>query len=91
MISFGPQPPTLSFTKEDAERVTELAVVQEQDTQDIYRLMEDTQGRQTEIFQSVEALVDDRQYHYEIGRLVDQEARFSREAWAHSMGLGSAV
>nr|GFD34718.1 hypothetical protein [Tanacetum cinerariifolium] len=24
-------------------------------------------------------------------RLVDQEARFSREAWAHSMGLGSAV
>nr|GFC80738.1 hypothetical protein [Tanacetum cinerariifolium] len=25
-------------------RVTELAVVQEQDTQDIYRVMEDTQG-----------------------------------------------
>nr|GEV88595.1 hypothetical protein [Tanacetum cinerariifolium] len=28
-------------------RVTELAAVQEQDTQDIYRVMEDTQGRQT--------------------------------------------
>nr|GFB86779.1 hypothetical protein [Tanacetum cinerariifolium] len=40
-------------------RVTELAAVQEQDTQDIYGLMEDTQGRQTEIFQGVEALVDD--------------------------------
>nr|GFB71337.1 hypothetical protein [Tanacetum cinerariifolium] len=72
-------------------RVTELAAVQEQDTQDIYGVMEDTQGGQTEIFHRVEALVDDRQYHYETSRLVDQEARFSREAWAHSMGLGSAV
>nr|GFD04618.1 hypothetical protein [Tanacetum cinerariifolium] len=32
-------------------RVTELAAVQKQDTQDIYGVMEDTQGRQTEIFQ----------------------------------------
>nr|GEV62120.1 hypothetical protein [Tanacetum cinerariifolium] len=37
-------------------KVTELAVVQEQDTQDIYEVMEDTQGWQTEIFQRVEAL-----------------------------------
>nr|GFD06362.1 hypothetical protein [Tanacetum cinerariifolium] len=58
-------------------RVTELAAVQEQDTQDIY-------GR-------VETLVDDSRYHYETGRLVDQEARCSREAWAHSIGLSSAV
>nr|GEY83600.1 hypothetical protein [Tanacetum cinerariifolium] len=50
-------------------RVTELTAVQEQDTQDSYRVMEDTQGRQTEIFQRVEALVDDSQYHYETGRL----------------------
>nr|GEX19920.1 reverse transcriptase domain-containing protein [Tanacetum cinerariifolium] len=61
-------------------RVTELATVQEQDTQDIYGVMEDTQGRQTEIFQRVETLVDDSQYHYETGRLVDQEARCYREA-----------
>nr|GEY71564.1 hypothetical protein [Tanacetum cinerariifolium] len=33
--------------------------------------------RQTEIFQRVEELVDDSQYHYETGRLVDQEARCS--------------
>nr|GFC03449.1 hypothetical protein [Tanacetum cinerariifolium] len=57
--------------------VTELAAVQEQDTQDIYGVMEDTQGRQAEIFLRVEALVDDSQYHYETGRLVDQEARCS--------------
>nr|GFB72422.1 hypothetical protein [Tanacetum cinerariifolium] len=31
-------------------KVTELAAVQEQDTQDIYGVMKDTHGRQTEIF-----------------------------------------
>nr|GEZ99362.1 hypothetical protein [Tanacetum cinerariifolium] len=72
-------------------RVTKLAAVQEQDTQDIYGVIKDTQGRQTEIFQRVEALVDDSQYHYETGRLADQEAIVSREAWAHSIGLSSAV
>nr|GFB93548.1 hypothetical protein [Tanacetum cinerariifolium] len=72
-------------------RVTELVVVQEQDTQDIYGVMEDTQDRQTEIFQRVEGLVNDSQYHYETGRLVDQEARCSREAWAHSIGLSLVV
>nr|GFB45515.1 hypothetical protein [Tanacetum cinerariifolium] len=44
-------------------RVTKLAAVQEQDTHDIYRVIEDTQSRQTEILQRVEALVDDSQYH----------------------------
>nr|GEZ40530.1 hypothetical protein [Tanacetum cinerariifolium] len=72
-------------------RVTELATLQEQDTHDIYRVMEDTQGRQTKIFHRVEALVDDSQYHYETDRLVDQEARCSREAWAYSIGLSSVV
>nr|GFD44551.1 hypothetical protein [Tanacetum cinerariifolium] len=37
----------------------------------------------------VETLVDDSRYHYETGRLIDQEARCSREAWAHSIGLSS--
>nr|GFB75784.1 hypothetical protein [Tanacetum cinerariifolium] len=69
----------------------DLRDVVEEDTQDIYGVMEDTLGRQTEIFQRVEALVDDSQYHYETGRLVDQEARCSREAWAHSIGLSSAA
>ncbi|GKC62120.1 hypothetical protein Tco_1089718 [Tanacetum coccineum] len=59
--------------------VTELAVVQEQDTQDIYGVIEDTQGRQTQIYQRVETLVDDSQYHYETARLLDQEALVSRE------------
>ncbi|GKA81045.1 hypothetical protein Tco_0787737 [Tanacetum coccineum] len=72
-------------------RVTELAVVQEQDTHDIYAVIKDTQDRQTQIHQTVEALVDDRQYHYETARLLDQEALVSREALAHSMGLSSAI
>ncbi|GJY59803.1 putative reverse transcriptase domain-containing protein, partial [Tanacetum coccineum] len=72
-------------------RVTELTAVQEQDTQEIYAVIEDTQDRQTQIYQTVETLVDDSQYHYETARLLDQEALVSREAWAHSMGFSSAV
>ncbi|GJR72230.1 hypothetical protein Tco_0084595 [Tanacetum coccineum] len=37
-------------------RVTELATVQEQDTHDVYALIEDTQDRQTQLFQSVDRL-----------------------------------
>ncbi|GKF78356.1 hypothetical protein Tco_0233924, partial [Tanacetum coccineum] len=44
----------------EPRRVTELTVVQEQDTQDIYAMIEDAQDRQTRIFQSVETLIDDR-------------------------------
>ncbi|GKE64595.1 hypothetical protein Tco_1518756 [Tanacetum coccineum] len=58
-------------------RVTELAAIQEQDTQDIYDVIEDTQGRQTQIYQRVETLVDDSQYHYKTTRLLDQEALVS--------------
>ncbi|GJX82472.1 putative reverse transcriptase domain-containing protein [Tanacetum coccineum] len=66
-------------------RVTELAAVQEQDTQDIYAVIKDTQDRQTQIYQSIETLVDDSQYHYETARLLDQEALVSREAWGRSI------
>ncbi|GKE69548.1 hypothetical protein Tco_1527620, partial [Tanacetum coccineum] len=72
-------------------RVTELAAVQEQDTQDIYAVIEDGQDRQTQLFQRVDGLVEDRQFHYETARLLDREAHVSREAWAHSVGLSSAV
>ncbi|GKD17210.1 hypothetical protein Tco_1206368, partial [Tanacetum coccineum] len=41
-------------------RVTELTAVQEQDTQDIYAVIEDTQDRRTQIYQSVGTLVDDK-------------------------------
>ncbi|GKB08933.1 hypothetical protein Tco_0837245 [Tanacetum coccineum] len=58
-------------------RVIELTAVQDQDTQEIYAVIEETQDRQTQIFQSIEALIDDRQYHYETARLLDQEALVS--------------
>ncbi|GJY86468.1 hypothetical protein Tco_0500494 [Tanacetum coccineum] len=35
-------------------RVTELAAVQERDTQDVYAMIKDTQDRQTQLFQSVD-------------------------------------
>ncbi|GKF59185.1 hypothetical protein Tco_0175971, partial [Tanacetum coccineum] len=66
-------------------RVTELTAIQEQDTQDIYAVIEDTQDMQTQIYQSVDALFDDSQYHYETARLLDQEALVSQEAWGCSI------
>ncbi|GJU62327.1 hypothetical protein Tco_1244162 [Tanacetum coccineum] len=72
-------------------RVTELTAVQEHDTQEIYAVIEDTQDRQTQIYQMVETLVNDSRYHYETARLLDQEALVSQEAWAHSIGFSSAV
>nr|GFA73492.1 hypothetical protein [Tanacetum cinerariifolium] len=61
-------------------RAEDIRYVQEQDTQDIYGVMEDTQGMQMEIFQRVEALVNDSQYHYETGRLVDQKKMAPKKA-----------
>ncbi|GJT27776.1 hypothetical protein Tco_0908051 [Tanacetum coccineum] len=72
-------------------RVTELTAVQEQDTQDIYVVIRDTQDRQTQIYQSVETLVDDSQYHYETARLLDQEALVSREAWGRSIEVSYMI
>ncbi|GJX92858.1 hypothetical protein Tco_0347444 [Tanacetum coccineum] len=50
-------------------------------------IKQDTQDRQTQLFQRVDGLVKDRQFYYETARLLDQEALVSREAWAHSVGL----
>nr|GEZ90330.1 hypothetical protein [Tanacetum cinerariifolium] len=119
-----PQPPTLSFTKEDAERFLAMPIPPSSSLTPLssplpqipsppllasppsspyhyllhhhpysYYLLtvEQIDPRQMEIFQRVEALVDDSQYHYETGRLVDQEARRSRGAWAYFIGLSSAV
>ncbi|GJX98490.1 hypothetical protein Tco_0355509 [Tanacetum coccineum] len=43
------------------------------------------EDRQTQIYQRVETLDDDSQYHYETARLLDQEALVSREAWGRSI------
>nr|GEX50497.1 hypothetical protein [Tanacetum cinerariifolium] len=58
-------------------RVTELAAVQEQDTQDMYAVIKDTHGRHTRIYQRVAILAEDRHFHYETARLLDQEALVS--------------
>nr|GEW34156.1 hypothetical protein [Tanacetum cinerariifolium] len=42
-------------------RVNELAAVQEQDTQDMYDVIKDTPDRQTQIYQRVDILAEDRQ------------------------------
>ncbi|GJW40165.1 hypothetical protein Tco_0066010, partial [Tanacetum coccineum] len=47
--------------------------------------------RPTRGHRRVDALVEDRPYHYETARLLEQEALASREAWAHSVGLSLAA
>ncbi|GKE74379.1 hypothetical protein Tco_1536420 [Tanacetum coccineum] len=49
------------------------------------------EDRQTQLSQRVDVLIEDRQFHHETALLLDQEALVSREAWAHSVGLSSAV
>nr|GEW69615.1 hypothetical protein [Tanacetum cinerariifolium] len=48
-----------------------------EDTQDLYAVIEDTQDRQTHIYQRVDILAEDRQFHYETAQLLDQEALVS--------------
>ncbi|GJZ68199.1 putative reverse transcriptase domain-containing protein [Tanacetum coccineum] len=71
-------------------KVTELAEVQEEDTQDLYALVEDAQDRQTRLSQRVNVLIEDREFHHETMLLMEEEALVSREAWAQSVGLSSA-
>ncbi|GKA17489.1 hypothetical protein Tco_0697326 [Tanacetum coccineum] len=59
--------------------------------EDVYAVIEDTQDRQTQLFQRVDGLVEDGQFHYETTRLLGQEALVSRKAWAHSVGLSLVV
>ncbi|GJR34092.1 hypothetical protein Tco_1209776 [Tanacetum coccineum] len=72
-------------------RTQQRLLKEEQDTQDVYAVIEDTQDRQTQLFQSVDGLIEDRQFHYETPRLLDREALVSREAWAHFVGLSLEI
>ncbi|GJU28479.1 putative reverse transcriptase domain-containing protein [Tanacetum coccineum] len=48
--------------------------VWEQDTQDIYAVIEDVQDRQTQLSQRVDVLIEDIQFHHETARLDKQYA-----------------
>ncbi|GKF32230.1 hypothetical protein Tco_0102028, partial [Tanacetum coccineum] len=69
------------------DRVTELAGVREEDTQDIYAVIEDVQDRQTRLSQKVDVLIEEKEFHLETMLLMEQEALVSREAWAQSEAL----
>ncbi|GJY02357.1 hypothetical protein Tco_0360509, partial [Tanacetum coccineum] len=64
---------------EVSARVAELVELYEHDTQDLYALLEDAQDSRTRISQR------------ETLWIVEEEAYASREAWAHSIGLGQAT
>ncbi|GKC07252.1 hypothetical protein Tco_0998862, partial [Tanacetum coccineum] len=46
-------------------KVTELAEVQEEDTQYLYAMIKDAQDRQTRLSQRVDILIEDREFHQE--------------------------
>ncbi|GJZ49425.1 reverse transcriptase domain-containing protein [Tanacetum coccineum] len=58
---------------------------EEQDTQDIYGVIEDTHGRQTQIYQRVDILAEDRQFHYETARLTHTQMQDYRIASQESL------
>ncbi|GJT42509.1 hypothetical protein Tco_0951224 [Tanacetum coccineum] len=75
-----------------------LAELHERDTQDLYALLEDAQDGRSRISQRVEMnsqrvdlLMGDRMTLQETVWMVEEEAYASREAWAHSIGLGQAT
>ncbi|GJT41676.1 hypothetical protein Tco_0941541, partial [Tanacetum coccineum] len=43
------------------------------------------------IYQNGDVTIEEKQFHHETALLLDQEALASREAWAHSVGLSSAI
>nr|GEW84478.1 hypothetical protein [Tanacetum cinerariifolium] len=74
-------------------RVTELAELYENDTQDLYALLEDAQDGRTRISQRVaidsqrvDLLMGDRRTLQETVWIVEEEAYVAREAWAYSVG-----
>ncbi|GKF55064.1 hypothetical protein Tco_0165404, partial [Tanacetum coccineum] len=72
-------------------RVVGLAELHECDTQDLYALLEDAQDGRSRISQRVDLLMGDRMTLQETVWMVEEEAYASREAWAHSIGLGQAT
>ncbi|GJV13634.1 putative reverse transcriptase domain-containing protein [Tanacetum coccineum] len=66
-------------------RETKLVAVQEQDTHDVYAMIEDTQDRQTQLFQRVDGVVEDRQFHYETARLTHTQMQDYRIASQESL------
>nr|GFA12093.1 hypothetical protein [Tanacetum cinerariifolium] len=79
-------------------RVTELVVLHERDTRDLYALLEDAQDSRTRVSkrvavdsQRVDLLMEDMIAHQETIQIVKDEAYAAREAWAHSIGLSQAV
>nr|GEX67104.1 hypothetical protein [Tanacetum cinerariifolium] len=78
-------------------RVTELVVLHERDTRDLYALLEDAQDSRTRISkrvaidsQLVDLLMKDMIAHQETIQIVEDEAYAAQETWAHSIGLSQA-
>ncbi|GKD75935.1 hypothetical protein Tco_1334217 [Tanacetum coccineum] len=66
-------------------RVTDLVTTVRQDTDEIYGRLDDAQTERQMVTSRVNMLVRDRRAHARTARLMEIEARMSREAWGRSM------
>ncbi|GKG30566.1 hypothetical protein Tco_0423054, partial [Tanacetum coccineum] len=64
---------------------TDLVTTMRQDTDEIYRRLDDAQTELQRVTSHVNMLFRDRRAHTRIARLMEIKARMSREAWGLSM------
>ncbi|GJS13841.1 putative reverse transcriptase domain-containing protein [Tanacetum coccineum] len=66
-------------------RVTDLVMTVRQDTDEVYTRLDDAQGERQRLSGRLNMLFRDRRAHARTARLMELEARMSREAWRCSM------
>ncbi|GKD22938.1 hypothetical protein Tco_1224641 [Tanacetum coccineum] len=69
--------------------MTDFVMTVRQDTNEIYRRLDDAQDDRSLMSGQLNLLRRDRRAHARIARLMESEARLSREAWVQSMDASS--
>ncbi|GKC15172.1 hypothetical protein Tco_1011954 [Tanacetum coccineum] len=67
------------------QRVTELVTTVKQDTDEVYERLDDAQDDRSLMNDQLNLLRRDRRSHVRTARLMESEARASRESWVQSM------
>ncbi|GJR94870.1 hypothetical protein Tco_0267044 [Tanacetum coccineum] len=67
------------------QRVTDLATIVEEETTNMYGIMEDAQDDRSLLRARVNLLYRDRPFHRRLAIMIEREAKMAREAWGLSM------
>ncbi|GJR72011.1 hypothetical protein Tco_0084376 [Tanacetum coccineum] len=77
--------PAVTDVAELSQRMTDFVTTVRQDTDEIYVRLDDTQDDRSLMSGRLNMLYRDRRAHARTARLMETEARLSREAWVQSM------